>query len=112
MKKAGEPFEVFRNFFTSYPNAAKKAGCHDIRVSENTEQVLQFDVQWCVWLELAKKMNVPEACLPNCYADDLAYPDYFSALGIKYSRTGTLAKGCQTCDFRFEKMKDKTALNR
>lgn len=75
----------------------------------NTEEVLQFDIHWCVWLELARKMNVPEACLPNCCADDLAYPDYFNALGIKYSRIGTLANGCKTCDFRFEKIEHSMA---
>jgi len=49
-------------------------------------------------------MDVPEACLANCYADDLVYPDYFKSLGIKYSREGTLAQGKKCCDIRFEKI--------
>jgi hypothetical protein len=36
--------------------------------------------------------------------DDLAYPEYFKNLGIKYIRTGTLAKGNKCCDFRFERI--------
>lgn len=104
LKSCGEPFEVFRKFFARHPEAAKKAGCHELDVTEYSESAVQMNIHWCVWLELAARMNVPEACIPNCYADDLVYPDYFSALGIKYTRKGTLANGCSMCDFRFEKI--------
>jgi hypothetical protein len=104
IKKAGEPFDVCRSYFSAGLEAARNAGCHQMTITENTEHVFQFDIHWCVWLELAKKMNVPEACIPNCYADDLAYPEYFKSLGINYNRSGTLAKGNQCCDFRFEKI--------
>ncbi|MBI2418571.1 MAG: L-2-amino-thiazoline-4-carboxylic acid hydrolase [Ignavibacteriales bacterium] len=104
IKNAGEPFEVFRLFFEAMPRASKKAGCLDVTIIENSEKVLQSHTHWCIWFELAKKMQVPEACIPNCYADDLAFPDYFNALGIHYSRKGTIANGAPCCDFKFEKM--------
>ena len=45
-----------------------------------------------------EKINVPEACIPNCYADDLYYPDYFRKFDIKYSRKVTPVRGHNSCD--------------
>ena len=100
----GDSMEFFRKYMSALPEASTKAGCHDMIISENTINCFQLDVHWCVYYELAKKMNVPEACIPNCYVDDLAYPDYFKTFGIKYSRKETLAKGGKCCDFRFERI--------
>ena len=104
IRKLGEPYEVFRDYFAVLPESAIKAGCHQGVISDLKQNSCQFDIHYCVWFELAKKMNVSEACIPNCYADDLAYPKYFESLGIKYTRSGTLAKGSTCCDLRFEKM--------
>jgi hypothetical protein len=103
VRNIGEPFDVYKSYFEVMPDSARKAGCHEMSIYENSENVFQFDIHYCVWFELAKLFEVPEACVPNCYADDLAYPDYFDSLGIKYSRTGTLANGSTKCDFRFER---------
>lgn len=102
VRAAGDPFEVFRHYFRAAPAAACAAGCNEIALSQDDDQAIQMDITWCVWLELARKMGVPEACLPNCYSDDLVFPDYFQALGIRYRRTGSLAGGQRCCDFRFE----------
>ena len=99
----GDPFEFFRKYFAIAPETARKAGCHVINISVDNDKEFQFDITWCVWLELAQRMGVPKACLPNCYADDLAYPEYFAQLGLHYSRTGTLAQGQHCCDFRIQK---------
>lgn len=104
IKSFGNNFETFKKYFAPLPEASKKAGCHELKITENNEKVFQIEITYCAWLELAKKMNIPEACLPNCYADDYSYPEYYKQLGIKYSRTGTLAQGCKCCDLRFEKM--------
>ncbi len=104
IKEYGDPIAFFRAYLAVAPQAATKAGCHDMVISESNENAIQFDIHWCVWHELAKRMGVPNACIPNCYADDLAYPEYFKAMGIHYSRKGTLAKGQAICDFRFERV--------
>ncbi len=104
----GDSLEFFRRYFAILPEVSLKAGCHKMVISENSANCFQFDVHWCVWYELAKKMNIPEACMPNCYADDLAYPEYFRKFGIKYSRSGTLAKGGPCCDFKFEILKSES----
>ncbi len=103
VKQFGDPIAFFSKYLAVFPEASKKAGCHDITISEDSKNCVQFDINWCVWLELAERMNIPEACIPNCYADDLVYPEYFESLGIKYIRTGTLAQGAKCCDFRFER---------
>jgi nucleoside diphosphate kinase len=99
----GDPFEFFRKYFRPLPQVCANAGCLDMSLTENSANSFQYDIHWCVWLELARKMDVPEACIPNCYADDHAYPDYFKQYGIKYSRKGTIANGAACCDLRFER---------
>lgn len=104
VKKFADPFEFFREYMVVLPKVSMKAGCHHMIMKENSKTAIQFNIHYCVWFELAKKMNLPEACIPNCYSDDLIYPAYFNSFGIKYCRTQTLAKGGECCDFRFEKM--------
>lgn len=103
VRSIGEPFEVMADYMRAMPGAGLKGGSHVMDVSEDSGTAFQFDVKWCVWLELARKAGVPEACIPNCHADDLVFPEYFDALGIEYRRTQTLACGGTCCDFRFEK---------
>ncbi len=99
------PFEVMRTYMRAMPSACQAGGCHQMDIAEDTPDAFQFNVTWCVWLELARAMEVPEACIPNCYSDDLVFPEYFSAMDITYRRTQTLASGGRCCDFRFEKNK-------
>lgn len=96
--------EVFRAYLRPVPGAAAKAGCQDVTLHDEAD-VVGFDVHWCVWLELARRMGVPEAALGGCYADDIAFPEYFRGLGMEYRRTGTLAGGARRCDFRFARLR-------
>lgn len=102
VRASGDPLEVFRAYFVAAPEASRKAGCLELTVVDEPDAT-GFDVSWCVWLELARRMGVPDACKPNCYSDNIAFPDYFRDLGIDYVRTGTLAGGCARCDFRFRR---------
>ena len=97
------PLAVFRDYIDAMAKASVKAGCNEMRVIdlEDAPGAFELNVTWCVWLELAERMGLPEACQPNCYADDLVFPEYFDALGVRYSRTQTLACGGSCCDFRF-----------
>lgn len=104
VKRFPDAMEVFREYMRAMVEATPKAGCQAMTVAEDGPDAFQFDVTWCVWLELARKFGVPDACKCNCYADDLVFPDYFEELGIRYRRTGTLAYGQNRCDFRFERM--------
>ena len=103
VRALGEPWEVFRAYFEPASEAGRRAGSMALQVVDEPTGT-GFDVTWCVWLELARRMGVPDACKPNCYSDGLAFPDYFKDLGIEYTRSGTLAEGCDRCDFRFRKV--------
>lgn len=103
VRAAGDPFTVMRDYLRPVPEAGRKAGCQDITLRES-EQEFGFDVTRCVWLELARQMGVPDATLGACYSDEIAFPEYFRSLGMRYSRTGTLAGGAKCCDFRFKRV--------
>jgi hypothetical protein len=90
-------------YMRAMPDASEAGGSHRMEIVEDSGDAFQFDVSWCVWLELARAAGVPEACIPNCHADQLVFPEYFDALGIRYERTQTLACGGTCCDFRFER---------
>ena len=104
VRAVGQPFEVMSEFLRAFPEASARGGSHLMHIVEDSDEAFQFDVSWCVWLELARAAGVPEACMANCHADDLVFPDYFNDLGIRYRRTQTLACGGTCCDFRFERM--------
>ncbi len=96
-----DPGEGMRQYLDASVAACQVAGCNKATVVREGDRTYGMDITWCVWLELAQRMGVPEACLPNCYADDIAFPEYFAAQGVSYKRTTTLAKGGRCCDFRF-----------
>lgn len=97
-----DPLETFADYFAPVPDAARAAGCNAIDLSVSDDDgAISFNVTWCVWLELATRMGVPEACQPNCYSDQIIFPEYFAELGIEYTRTQTLACGGTCCDFHF-----------
>ena len=103
VRALGDPLAVFRDYFRAIPDPAARAGCQELTLAPDDPDSIGFDVRWCVWLELARKMGVPEAALPACYSDEIAFPEYFRALGITYKRTTTLASGGRCCDFRFQR---------
>jgi hypothetical protein len=83
--------------------ASNRAGCLKVEMLKSTADEFSFGVTWCIWLELATRAGVPEACIPNCYADEIAFPEYFKQFGITYSRPPTLAEGGSRCEFCFRK---------
>lgn len=103
VRALGDPFRVMAQYMAAMPEAGAKGGSHEMAVVEDSDDAFQFNVSWCVWLELARAADVPEACIPNCHADELVFPDYFDDLDITYKRTQTLACGGTCCDFRFER---------
>ncbi len=99
-----DPFNALREYFRAGPEAARKAAAGTVVVAEDADEVFQFDITSCIWLDLASLAGVPEACIPNCYADDLVFPQYFAALGVDYTRQSTLALGASQCDCRFRRL--------
>lgn len=97
-----DPLAAFTEYLQAAPEPAKAAGCQEMRIEESPRGVA-MKIDWCVWLELARALGAPAACLPNCYSDGLVLPEFFAGLGLRYRRDETLAAGGSCCDFRFER---------
>ena len=97
-------FTGFREYFKAYTNASAREGVLEIRMLEDTEAALAFDVTYCAWYEIAKAFGDAALCFPSCYSDDVFYPKAGAQLGFRFARTGTLASGAPVCDFRFERV--------
>ncbi len=103
-KRSGDSWEAWKRYFMAMAEADKAAGCHVYEEVENTETTLQMNCIYCAWYEIPKQLGVKEACLPNCYADDVYLPDALKSIGIEFKRTTTIASGGDCCDFRFERI--------
>ena len=100
-----DTLQAFKAYFVPVPEASRQAGCNIIEIAEDTEDSFQYEMTYCVWYEIAKKLGVPDACLSNCYSDDLFFPDYYDAIGLEYSQTNTIARGGDRCDYRLTRSK-------
>jgi L-2-amino-thiazoline-4-carboxylic acid hydrolase len=105
LRETGDPLAAFAAYSRGVPAVSSAAGCHEVVIAEDTDDAFEMRMTWCVWLELARALDVPDACLPNCYSDQLVFPDFMSALGIDYTRTQTLASGGTCCNFRFARQR-------
>lgn len=65
---------------------------------------------WRAFLQVAPDAAAAAGChrlLLVEDSDDLVFPEFFEALGIRYRRTGTLARGADRCDLRFERIGER-----
>jgi len=58
-----------------------------------------MDYTECGVVKYLTREGAPELAPLLCWLD---YP-VFAAMGVKLTRTGTIAQGCQACDFRFSR---------
>ena len=98
-------FDAIKQYILSIMEADKKQGLHFIEVVENTPDVLQFNVIKCAWFETKKELGIPEATFQDCYGDEVSLPGLLNKVGVKFTRTQTIASGAKFCDFRFERIK-------
>jgi len=98
-------FHLVKQYILSIMEADMKDGLHIIEIVENTPDVMQFNVTKCAWFEIKKELGVPEATYQDCYADEVSLPGLLSKVGVKFTRTQTIANGAKFCDFRFERIK-------
>jgi hypothetical protein len=71
-----------------------------IRMLEESEKKLSFDVIRCAYVELYETMGMKELgyCL-SCSRDE-SFASGFNP-GIRLARSGTIMEGADHCDFRF-----------
>lgn len=75
-----------------------------MEVVKDGENAIQFNANWCAWVEIYKLLGHEEACKCGCHGGDVFFPEFLKPLGITYKRTGMLSKGDACCDFRFERV--------
>jgi len=105
-KNCGDAAASFRAYFRAMMEANRRTGVLEFDVVEDGPDAIQYDVTSCALLDLARLSGYPEAARHLCLADDLYFPDECRKIGLRFIRTGTLARGDSCCDFRFENVRE------
>lgn len=104
LKACGDPFKSFKEYFKAFNTANERAGIHEVKIVEDTDDVFAFNVEYCIWHEVAKEFGDPYLCYPStCYGDEVFFPRMCAQAGFCFRRNGTLATGAPVCDFGFER---------
>ena len=98
VKQFGDVQKFFQKFGAKISEVNKESGCMDVTINDESVKIT-----YCVWLELARKMGMFEAANVTCYGCQLPYPEYYGALGLKYTLKGTLEQGNNCCDIAISK---------
>lgn len=105
LEEIGDPFAAFREYLLAFFEAESRAGLHEYRVAEDSDDAIAVDVTYCAFCEIPKRLGVMEACESGCYSDEVFFPGYLEPLGVRFVRTQTLARKGDRCDFRFERVR-------
>ena len=102
-KACGDVVASFKEYGKAMFAASKQAGLLEMEIVEDSPRALAYNVKYCVWCEVAKKLGDPYLCyFTNCYADEVIWPKAVAAAGGRWTRTGTMATGAPVCYTRFE----------
>jgi len=74
----------------------------EIRMIKEDEKELCFDVIYCGYAEMYKKMGIRELGYILCCSRDFPFTEGFNP-EISLKRTKTLMEGAEYCDFRYRK---------
>jgi hypothetical protein len=98
----GDFLPAFKQYYTAYLEAMARSGLQAGLVVEDSPDVLQINITYCAWAEIAKVMGNPLYCYySTCYGDEVFFPRLVEAAGFKFERYGTLGTGEPSCDHRF-----------
>lgn len=103
LRACGDPFVAFKEYARAGNAANEKAGVHRVEYVEDTPDTFQFNITYCAYHSIPDEVGLGAACLSSCYADDLFFPRLCHQIGVRFIRTGTIARGDAVCDFRFKK---------
>lgn len=100
VKRLSDPFAVYRVGFKWALRNSTPAEGWEMTIMEDTSECLAFEVRnRCFYLDVLTAYGAPELTAAFCKMDDLTYP--LLAPEIIYTRTKTLGRGDECCDFRF-----------
>ncbi len=103
----GDAFIAFKAYILEMFRIGKKAGVHDYVILENTDNCLEFDITYCAIYEYMKQIGPKEACISNCYGDEVLFPKICPTIGAAFSRKCNMAEGCSCCHTKFERLDKK-----
>jgi hypothetical protein len=103
LARLDDPFGGLRKYLLAFFEAEAKAGLHEFRVVEDSDDALAVDVTYCAFCEIPKRLGIIEACDSGCYSDEVFMPGFLEPFGIRFLRTRTLGRKGDHCDFRFER---------
>lgn len=93
-------FPIFRRRGRRMMEQAYSGPTWGVRWIEDSAQRLRFDMTRCVYLDTLTELGIPELTAEFCHGDEVAYGNL---RGLAFVRAGTLAEGCDVCDFCFER---------
>lgn len=99
----GDAFLAFKDYILEMFRVSKAAGIHDYNITVDNENVLQFDITYCLIYEYLCTVAPPEMCENNCYGDEVLFPGFCPKVGCRFSRKGNLATGYGCCHTRYER---------
>lgn len=100
-------FTAFKEYIMEMFRVSEKAGIHEYVIHEDTEDCLEFDITYCAIYEYMRKIAPNEACIANCYGDDILFPQLCPQVGACFKREGNMAGGFKACNTRYERMEKK-----
>lgn len=100
--KFANPFAALKEWLIAFWKANQSGGIFRFETGENSEKVLQIKCLYCAFDKINRTVNEKDSTLAICHFDDIFFSSWDEALGIKYTRNGSLAEGNNCCDFRFE----------
>jgi hypothetical protein len=71
-----------------------------VRWAEDSPQRMRFDMTRCYYLDTLTTLGIPELTGLFCHGDEVMYGGLSH---LRFARSGTLAQGCDRCDFCFER---------
>jgi hypothetical protein len=100
----GDFLPPFKKYYAALLEAMDREGLQAGQIVEDTSDLLQVNITYCAWAEVAKVMGNPLYCYySTCYGDEVYFPKLAAAGGFKFERYGTLGQGEPACDHRFSR---------
>ncbi len=100
----GDFLPPFKKYYAALLSAMEREGLQAGKIVEDNPDLLQINITYCAWAEIAKVLGNPLYCYySTCYGDEIYFPKLAAAGGFQFERYGTLGQGESSCDHRFRR---------
>jgi hypothetical protein len=103
----GDFLPPFKKYYAALLDAMEREGLQSGSIVEDNPDLLQVNITYCAWAEVAKVMGNPLYCYySTCYGDEVFFPKLAAVAGFQFERYGTLGQGESSCDHLFRRAAD------